>query len=211
MSAAPEVIDSARPEGRQIEYKREPPGNTDGDKKEFLADVTSFANTVGGDLLIGIDERRDEEQRTGIAGAFAPLVAATDAQIRRLEGMLRDGVAPRVTGIRIRAVAVEGGVVLLLRIPKSWVGLHQVTYQNTAKFYARNNAGEYQMDVHEIAYAFRSSADIAERVAQLIDTWQFVENSNSVCRSRFPFLSRESTAGRFRSGRGRCRGSTRRL
>ena len=56
------LIDAARPEGRQIEYKSTPPGNADGDKKEFLADVTSFSNTAGGDLLIGLDERRDGDR-----------------------------------------------------------------------------------------------------------------------------------------------------
>jgi len=34
-------------EGRSIDYKRELPGNSDGDKKEFLADASSFSNTVG--------------------------------------------------------------------------------------------------------------------------------------------------------------------
>lgn len=43
-------------EGRTIDYKRELPGNSDGDKKEFLADVSSFANTSGGDLILGVDE-----------------------------------------------------------------------------------------------------------------------------------------------------------
>ena len=33
-------------EGRTIDYKRELPGNSDGDKKEFLADASSFANTL---------------------------------------------------------------------------------------------------------------------------------------------------------------------
>lgn len=162
------LIDAARPEGRQIEYKSALPGNSDADKKEFLADVTSFSNTAGGDLLIGVDERREDGRPTGIASAFVPLAAVVaDAEIRRLEAMLRDGVAPRLVGVRIRAVPVADGVVLLLRIPKSWSGLHQVTYQNHARFYARNNAGKYQMDVHEIARAFRSSADVAERVRHM--------------------------------------------
>src|SRR5262245_14783949 len=112
------LIDAARPEGRQIDYKSGPPGNGDGDKKEFLADVTSFANTVGGDLLIGVDERREDGRATGIPAALTPLAdAAADATILRIEGMLRDGVAPRMAGIRIRRVAVDGGVLLLIRIP----------------------------------------------------------------------------------------------
>lgn len=39
------LISNGVNEGRMIEYKRELPGNSDGDKKESLADVSSFANT----------------------------------------------------------------------------------------------------------------------------------------------------------------------
>ena len=38
-------------EGRQLEYKETLPGNSDDDKREFLGDVTSFANAAGGDLI----------------------------------------------------------------------------------------------------------------------------------------------------------------
>ena len=37
-------------EGKTIEYKRDSYGNTDDSKKEFLKDVSSFANTSGGFL-----------------------------------------------------------------------------------------------------------------------------------------------------------------
>jgi predicted HTH transcriptional regulator len=40
-------------EGREIEFKSAV-GSADKDKREFLADVSSFANAVGGDLLIGV-------------------------------------------------------------------------------------------------------------------------------------------------------------
>jgi hypothetical protein len=38
-------------EGKTLEYKRELPGGSDQDKREFLADVSSFANTEGGDII----------------------------------------------------------------------------------------------------------------------------------------------------------------
>lgn len=39
-------------ESKTIEYKSELPLNTGDAKKEFLADVSSFANTSGGDIII---------------------------------------------------------------------------------------------------------------------------------------------------------------
>ena len=47
------------PEGKSIEYKEQLPGGTDSDKKEFLADVSSFANAGGGHILYGIKEKRN--------------------------------------------------------------------------------------------------------------------------------------------------------
>jgi predicted HTH transcriptional regulator len=44
-------------ESRMIEYKKKLPGNSDGDKKEFLADISSFANSVGGTIFYGIKEK----------------------------------------------------------------------------------------------------------------------------------------------------------
>lgn len=50
------LIDNKVIEGKTIEYKREMPNNSDPAKKEFLADVTSFANSSGGDLIFGIEQ-----------------------------------------------------------------------------------------------------------------------------------------------------------
>ena len=45
-------------EGTTIEYKREFPSGRDEDKREFLAHVSSFANTDGGDIIFGVNEDR---------------------------------------------------------------------------------------------------------------------------------------------------------
>ena len=37
-------------------YKQKFPTNSDVDRKEFLADISSFANASGGDLVFGITE-----------------------------------------------------------------------------------------------------------------------------------------------------------
>ncbi len=46
-----ELISNGIEEGREIDYI-----GTDGDKKEFLADVSSFANASGGHLVVGVAE-----------------------------------------------------------------------------------------------------------------------------------------------------------
>lgn len=81
------LVQSSVPEGRTIEYKHELPGNSDGSKREFLADVSSFANSQGGDLIYGIKE---------VGGVAVEIPGLTDLdidnEILRLESMIRDGI-----------------------------------------------------------------------------------------------------------------------
>jgi hypothetical protein len=44
------LIDAEVPEGLLVDYKRDAYGRGDADVKEFLKDVSSFANTAGGHL-----------------------------------------------------------------------------------------------------------------------------------------------------------------
>lgn len=60
------LISNGVAEGRTIDYKRELPGSSDSAKKEFLADASSFANTIGGDLVFGMDE--DQGLPTRLSG-----------------------------------------------------------------------------------------------------------------------------------------------
>ena len=48
------LIDNAVSERKTIEYKQVLKVGSDSERKEFLADVSSFANASGGDLIIGI-------------------------------------------------------------------------------------------------------------------------------------------------------------
>ena len=130
-------------EDRTTEFKLELPGRSDGDKKEFLADVSSFSNSTGGDLIYGLEERNGVANSTpGIATRDA------DADKLRLEQIIRSGVDPRMPGIQIHTIdGFPNGPVLIIRVPKSWASPHMVTHQNTSKFYARSTAGKYQLDV----------------------------------------------------------------
>jgi hypothetical protein len=155
-----DLIENQVMELRLIEYKRELPGRSDGDKKEFLADVCSFANTAGGDLMYGIAESGGTPQH--LVGIDADNV---DAEISRQASSIRDGIRPRIPGIQHQPVRLENGEhVLVLRIPRSFARPHVVTYQNHWKFYARTSNGKYQMDVDEVRRAFVLSESVAERI-----------------------------------------------
>lgn len=160
------------PEGRTIEYKQDLPGNSDSAKKEFLADVSSFANASGGDVVFGIAERRDADGKpTGIPEAAVGVALTNiDQEIQRLENVLRDGIDPRIPGVRMKAVeGFSSGPVIVIEVPRSWVAPHMVGYKASPRFFSRTSAGKYPLDVAEIRAAFVQSQELPEQIRRFRD------------------------------------------
>jgi hypothetical protein len=158
------LIENEVRELRTIDYKMELPGNSDKDKKEFLADVSSFANAAGGDLVFGV---REEE---GVPKEVNGLTCDLDAEILRLENIIRDGLDPRIPGVKSQPVdGFQNGSVLVIRVPQSWNAPHMVKFKNSSRFHTRNSAGKYQMDSTEIRSAFLLSEAIPEKIKRFRD------------------------------------------
>lgn len=159
-------------EGKFIDYKRDLPGKTDSDKKEFLFDVSSFANAAGGNLIYGIEERG------GIPKAWHGVsIADQDAELLRLQSLTLDGVDPRIPGLEMNFIPyAKTKHVLVIRIPKSWNPPHMVTIQKANKFYTRNSAGRHLLDMEELRSLFSMASSTkeqmnrfrAERLAKII-------------------------------------------
>lgn len=155
-----ELITNKIPESRYLDYKRELPGNTWDDKKEFLSDVSSFANAAGGSLIYGIDAP------DGIPLTLAPLsIKNLEAVVNRLDSLIRDGIAPRIHGIEIQDVEIStSSYVIILKIPRSWNSPHVVDYKNRFRFYSRSSKGRHPLDVHELRNAFVISESASDKV-----------------------------------------------
>jgi predicted HTH transcriptional regulator len=153
------LVDTGVPEGHTIEYKSAMYGHNDDQVKEFLKDASSFANTHGGHLLIGIEEE------AGVASRIAPIRGVDiDAEIARLENLLRDGLEPRILGIRVRAVPVSPtDSVIVVRVPRSWNPPHRVSARNWNRVFARNSAGAHEMSMEELRASFTMAATAYDR------------------------------------------------
>src|SRR5262249_17227273 len=125
------LVENKKAERRTLEYKAALPLGTDEAKREFLSDISSFANSAGGDILYGITDDRDENDQatgrpreaTGLAG-----VNETSEQLR-LENVIRDGIDRRIAGIQIKPIpGFPNGPVILVRVPRSWLAPHMVTF-----------------------------------------------------------------------------------
>jgi len=153
------LVTSAVREGRRIDFKESLPGGSDGEKKEFLYDLSSFANAAGGDIIYGVKESE------GSAVEVVLLEGVNlDQEILRLESIALHGIDPRIPGLRLRAVPAGSGFVLVVRIPRSWNAPHMVTASGVSRFYSRNSAGKYQLDVREIKALCILSESAEQRV-----------------------------------------------
>lgn len=152
-----ELVDNSVSESKTLEYKKVLNLNNDTEKKEFLSDVSSFANSSGGDIIYGIDEK------AGIPDTLNGIyIENLDILKQQIENILRDGIEPRVNGILIKEV--ENPVakfLLIIRIPKSWISPHRTNYKGSKKFYARNSKGKYELDIQELRMAFALSDSIS--------------------------------------------------
>ena len=158
-----QLIENGIAESKTIEYKRELPENSSESKKEFLADVSSFANSEGGDILFGI------EAESGIPIKLSNLdIADNDKASLQYESIIRDGIAPRIK-CEIKIFDTNDGKVLLIRIYKSWNKPHRVEYKNTHRFYSRGAACKYELDVDDLRNAFLSSNQTTEKIRAFIN------------------------------------------
>lgn len=159
------LVTNGVPESRTLDYKRILPGGTDDEKREFLADVSSFANAAGGDIVYGVDEDKGVPTSASGLPGIDP-----DAEILRLESSIRTGIEPRLPAVQLKAVdGFSDGPVMVLRVPKSWTAPHMVTFKNLSRFFSRTSAGKCQLDVTEIRSAFLLSEAIPERMKRFRD------------------------------------------
>ena len=153
------LISNKTEEQKTLDYKLKLPTNSDKDKKDFLADITSFANTGGGYLIYGMVEKNGVATQLPGLGGIDP-----DSEILRLEQMIREGIAPRLT-ISTKPLQLRNGdYVLIIHVPQSYGAPHMVTYQGASRFYARQSNGKYPLDVQQLRQAFLLSATVAERI-----------------------------------------------
>ena len=90
-------------ESRFLDFKAEPIGSSDRDKREFLADVCAYANASGGDLILGVTT--NEGAADGVVGID---IADPDKEKQRLVNLIRDGLEPRVSGFDTKWLPIKG-------------------------------------------------------------------------------------------------------
>jgi Putative DNA-binding domain len=150
-------------ESRYIDFKQSVIGRADADRKEFVADVTAFANASGGHIVFGVAEGPD-----AVAANIAGLaVADRDEEERRLSDMIRNGTEPRLSDFEFKWIDDQKkSSVLVLHVPRSWRSPHRVTLAGHSQFYIRNSRGKHPMNTDELRTAFTYGRALEENIAR---------------------------------------------
>lgn len=157
-----QLVDNKVFERKTLEYKKQMDIDKDADKKEFLADISSFANKEGGVIIYGVTEdptTGEPQSLTGLA------IVNIDNEQLKISSIIRDGISPRINGIELLPVKLTNNLFcIVVSIPQSWNQPHRVTFKGHDKFYTRSTNGKYPMDIDELRNAFILSSTLTEKI-----------------------------------------------
>lgn len=152
-------------EGQYIDYKREVRTATDTDKEEFIKDVSAFANSFGGLLVVGVkDVNGLPETINGVEpGSTGKNYPNFDKLITGFQQIINDHTDPRLSGVQIIPVSLKSGKsVLIFDIPKSPLLPHRNRLDG--KFYYRYDSQSREMTTAEIRALMVNGESFVEKV-----------------------------------------------
>lgn len=135
-------------EEQRLDFKRDPYGGTNTDKREMLRDIVAMANAGGGYIVIGIEE--DDQSR---ANGIRPVPDAA-GEVERMQDLAATGIAPRIMPLEIRCIPTIEGDIVLVRVPETAASPHMVALHNRTEFWSRHGTIKREMSIEEIRAAF---------------------------------------------------------
>lgn len=175
------LIRDAAPESDDLEFKQAIPAKSgrvdpwytnqggfgEYGRNELLAEVVGFANSYGGDLLIGIAETPDKPHR---AQELRALPQVTELA-HRLELAARDCIEPPIPLLQARGIPMQenGAGVVIVRTPRSRAAPHRLRASLQCYRRVRDRTEAMSMrEIQDLTFAVaRDLQGIDGRLAQL--------------------------------------------
>lgn len=146
-------------ENVELDFKREVQIDDPNARQELAKDAAAMANTIGGAIIIGIDEHKDGGESR--AGSLVPVPKAREVA-SRLRDALVDLIKPPLVEMDVEAVSVPAGDVVVVWVGQSVVGPHQVK----GRYYKRVGDRRVEMEEFEIRTAYLASAALEDSARQ---------------------------------------------
>lgn len=169
------LIDNKVPESKILDYKREI-NFDERSKTELIYDISSFYNTDGGCMIIGLDEVIDESnKKTGLPKLPDSKIKVTnfDELKSRIEEIIKQSTNPQIINLLFSClIEIDGSNIYMIGIPKTKSLPSMVTYSNHNRFFKRKSNGKYTLDTYELYETFLQLGELENRITEFIDVRQ---------------------------------------
>jgi len=153
-------------ENLYLEYKSNL-SNSNRDKKEFLKDVSGFANAGGGFLLIGIEENKGVP--TNICGTGGEV--GNQKIDEWINNVLISNLDPKIYyELKIITGLKDNKALIIIHIPESKKKPHMVTLDNRNNYFIRHNTSVNAATHIEVREMFEYSNRITNKLEQFLKT-----------------------------------------
>lgn len=145
------LVAGAVREDADLDFKSTLYGATDGAKRDLASDVAAMANTVGGAIVLGVQE----DDATAVD--LTPL-ALSDGEELRMRQIVAGLTAPHVA-FSVRRVPTEGDDQqgwYVLEVPRSSWAPHAVRVNDALRYPRRDGASTRYLSESEVADAYRN-------------------------------------------------------
>ncbi len=194
------LLERKEPEQITLDYK-ERIEVTDHFKKELAKDVSAFANSRGGYLLLGIEEKDGRPIR--VIGM--PRMLGQQKVEEWIEQTALSNISPRVA-FEVKPILLTGSgdVVVVLHVRESRRAPHMVTFQHDNRYYRRYNNHSLPAEEYEVRELFERGKRFTEKVEQYLKSRSYdtPENQNFALNEwtrRLRYLLPDGNAAEVRS------------
>lgn len=160
------LCDRGQLEGRRLDFKDKAWLDGVDFKEKLRALAVAFANTLGGDIVIGV---REKELRADAVDGLERQEA--EAAEQTVTNVLSDGtIEPRMPGVHVQACEVSGKYVIVVRVPQSWHAPHMIKSKSGQSYKMSKRSGTHVqwVDAGEMRQAFSSGLQIADQ----LESWR---------------------------------------
>ncbi len=166
------LCDASAPETTTMEFKEQlyllELEKAEGKRRqveELCKDVSSLANSRGGDIIFGIAEDSDGKAESVKS---IPSIPHDDLQ-RQINTLLRANIDPPIS-ITLHSIPVtDETVTIVLRVDQSTNAPHRVKYRDDKSvFWRRVGASCVQMDTREIHESFKANDMLSDRIKNFV-------------------------------------------
>jgi len=140
-------------ESRVLDYKREMYTSGDADKRDLACDISAFANSSGGFLIVGVECDEEANKPTEITG-----IDKSNAE-SRIESVCLDRIDEPLShgrDYRLQPVSLSSSdrVVLVIQVFESLRAPHMVSFQKQRYFYIRHGRQSRPADINDLRAIF---------------------------------------------------------